>query len=96
MVSEDSGSSGQDSKTLERAPEWTERLGVVEKNGKGLEVPLQLLGLSLITLAGRIPTTPRVSGITPLGLPHLQTSIASVHLLSQTVYNCGTSYYVLS
>jgi hypothetical protein len=39
MVSEDSGSSGQDSKTLERASEWTERLGVMEKYGKYWESP---------------------------------------------------------
>jgi hypothetical protein len=40
MVSEDSESSEKDSKTLERVLEWMERLGVVEKNGKGLGVPL--------------------------------------------------------
>jgi hypothetical protein len=39
MVSEDSGSSRQDSKALERALEWTEWLGVAEKNGKDWKSP---------------------------------------------------------
>jgi len=34
MVAEDSGNSGQDSKTLERALEWTKMLEVTGKNGK--------------------------------------------------------------
>jgi hypothetical protein len=33
-------SSGLDSKTPKRVPEWMERLGVTERNGNRLRVPL--------------------------------------------------------